>query len=205
MYEKLKLLVMKKYFLAVIIAVSGLAANAQVNDNKPLFDEMGRYLGAIDYFPSSKLYTIHNGSGNSNMGRIHYQNDSLGDYFYNLSTPSAQNLELLFKEVKSIIDFYNSKAYGKCSECGTYYRPAQNDINHEEITKIIEGDTPMRYLNLNRTIDYKRLAELGMDKSNHFVVVWCVVPNRLYVQLYMNNNNGNTGFIVYDTNNFKAY
>lgn len=196
---------MKKYFLAVILAGCNLAANAQINANNPLFDEMGRYLGAIDLFPSAKLYTIQTNSSDIRMGRNHLLNDTAGNYFYHLATPTAQNLELLFKEVKSIIDFYNVKAYGKCSECGTFYQPSFNDINHEEITSIIEGDTPMAYLNLNKTIDYRRLAELGKDNSNYFVVVWCVVPNRLYVQLYMNNNYGNTGFVVYDTNNFKAY
>jgi hypothetical protein len=196
---------MKKYFLAVMIAVCGLAANAQVDANKPLFDVMGRYLGAIDIFPSSKLYTIQTNNADIRMGRNHLLNDAAGNYFYHLATPTEANLELLFREVKSIIDFYNSKAYAKCSECGTFYQPSFNDINHEEITSIIEGDTPMRYLNLNRTIDYKRLAQLGKDKSNFFAVVWCIVPNRLYVQIYMNNSYGNTGFIVYDTNNFNAY
>jgi hypothetical protein len=53
-------------------------------------------------------------------------------------------------------------------------------------------------------MDYVRLAELGKDNLNFFAVVWCLVPNRLYMQVYMNNAYGNTGMIIYDANGFKA-
>jgi ATP-binding cassette subfamily F protein uup len=55
-----------------------------------------------------------------------------GNYYYYLVTPTAKNLELLFKEAKTIIDFYKTKPYAQCSECGSFYRPSYNDINDEE-------------------------------------------------------------------------
>ena len=196
---------MKKVFLIALVLLSCNKSFSQY-DLASYIDQQ-HYMGAIDVFPSSTVYTLKTKDENSyNLGKTHYKNDSTqSNYYYYLVTPTAKNLELLFKEAKTIIDFYKTKPYAQCSECGSFYRPSYNDINDEEIALIIEGDTPLRYLNLNKNMDYVRLAELGKDDLNFFAVVWCLVPNRLYMQVYMNNAYGNTGMVIYDANGFKAY
>lgn len=197
---------MKKYISIFVFLLGIQSVFAQYDINELMLKAMGRYEGAIDLFPTESTYLVKTDCATKNgSGKIHFMNDTCGwgelnnMYSYTL-TPTAKNIELVFKEAKSIVDFYKSKTYADCD----FFQPAMQYYNHDEVSRILDGGSEMAYLNLSETINYARLAELGKDKSIYFTIEWIIVPNRLTMRVFMNDN-GFTGLALFDVNGFKAY
>ncbi len=196
---------MKTYFLILVTIACSFDAFSQFDLNEMIYDGMLLYEGKIDMFPTESSYTLKtSGCDVDILGKTHFKNDSCnfgfyGDMYRYLLPPTAKNLELVFKEAKSIIDFYKFKPYGDCD----FYQPAMQYYNNEEVGRILDGGTVMAYLSLAKTINYTRLAELGKDKSIYFTVEWVLVPHRLMLRVFMNDQ-GFAGLVLFDNYGFKA-
>ena len=197
---------MKKYFLILVTVACSYGTFSQYDLNQMILNGMMHYEGEIDLFPTESTYKLITDCATKNgQGKIHFKNDtcdwgSLNNIYSYTLLPTAKNIELIFKEAKSIVDFYKFKPYGDCD----FFQPAMQYYNNEEVGRILDGGTAMAYLSLGKTINYTRLAELGKDKSIYFTIEWVLVPNRLTLRVFMNDQ-GFAGLALFDANGFKAY
>jgi hypothetical protein len=201
---KIKIKVMKKVIVIVSMLLTCGNAYSQYDINSYIHPEY--YGGEINLFPTETTYKLKTDCSTKNgEGKFHFMNDTCGwgalnnMYSYTL-LPTAKNLELIFKEAKLIVDFYQKEPYCECD----FYQPSINSYNNEEVARIIDGGTEMAYLNLNKTINYAHLAEIGKNKEIYFTIEWELSPNRLFLRVFMNDH-GFAGLALFDANGFKAY